>query len=140
MTLTQQVNAAALLLGLPLTSDHGVWLTPGKKIRYFASRPEFYRRVALPYGIWVCEGGRSVLFNRFYEPIWQNVGGVITRADPSEWVKGITAQYYCYVDGVRDRAVLTDALETLRQFRRGEPSWFIHTVKVVPATSSSTAC
>jgi hypothetical protein len=32
---------------------------------------DFRRRNDLPYGKWTCPDGREVLFNRFYEPIWQ---------------------------------------------------------------------
>jgi hypothetical protein len=41
--------------------------------RLFCSLPEFRLTNDLPYGIWLCAGGREVLFNRFYEPIYDNV-------------------------------------------------------------------
>ena len=44
-------------------------------------------RCWLPYGKWICADGREVLFNRFYEPIWERPpGGSARRADPEEWV------------------------------------------------------
>lgn len=46
-----------------------------------------WMRAVLPYGLWTCEDGREVLFNRRYEPIWQRrVGAVAEAADPSERV------------------------------------------------------
>ncbi len=43
--------------------------------REFRSRlATFYRWTVLPYGCWVCEDGRQVLFNRRYQPLWQRQG------------------------------------------------------------------
>jgi hypothetical protein len=38
----------------------------------------------LPYGVWSCGDGREVLFNRWYKPILQRKGGVVSDADPEE--------------------------------------------------------
>lgn len=57
------------------------------------------RRYALPYGIWVTECGRMVLFNRFYEPIFERAAdGTRKEADPTEWVKGVKEQRWFYAD------------------------------------------
>jgi hypothetical protein len=86
---------AALALGLanqPFRQKfHGgtlrFWITPsGREFR--GSRREFLGWAALPYGRWDCDGGRVVLFNRFYEPIWERTAASeVRRADPAEWVK-----------------------------------------------------
>jgi hypothetical protein len=56
------------------------------------------RYCLLPYGKWTCEGGRQVLFNRRYVPIWQKdlING-LSQADPSEWIifdKSKTVHFY----------------------------------------------
>jgi hypothetical protein len=44
-------------------------------------------RRLLPYGMWTCEDGRQVLFDRRYRPLWQRRPGQrATVADPNEWV------------------------------------------------------
>jgi hypothetical protein len=42
----------------------------------------------LPYGIWICESGREVLFNRAYQPIFERAapGLPAVPADPNEWI------------------------------------------------------
>jgi hypothetical protein len=42
---------------------------------------------ALPYGKWTCSDGREVLFNRFYEPIWERCGESAVESDRGEWVR-----------------------------------------------------
>lgn len=64
---------------------------------------DFRRRNNLPYGKWTCADGREVLFNRFYEPIWQRRPNESPMpADPHERVLWID-QVWFYDDGVRDR-------------------------------------
>ena len=41
------------------------------------------RRV-LPYGMWTCDNGREVLFNRNYSPIWQRISVVVSAVCPSD--------------------------------------------------------
>jgi crotonobetainyl-CoA:carnitine CoA-transferase CaiB-like acyl-CoA transferase len=49
----------------------------------------------LPYGIWVCEDGREVLFSRMYTPLWQRYRGQLpTRADLSETVPWVTQEWF----------------------------------------------
>jgi hypothetical protein len=58
----------------------------------------FDRRNNLPYGRWTCADGRVVLFNRFYEPIYQRSPGAPLRdTDPAEWVH-YTQQEWFYDD------------------------------------------
>jgi hypothetical protein len=56
----------------------------------------------LAYGKWTCPDGREVLFNRFYEPIYQRAGSIVSRADPKEWVPFVTQRWF-YNDGTRDK-------------------------------------
>lgn len=56
-------------------------------------------RRTLPYGKWICEGGREVVFNREYQPILQRKDGVVSYADRNERVKGIVQHEYYYDDG-----------------------------------------
>jgi len=61
-------------------------------------RPLCGLRHKLPYGKWTCAGGREVLFNRDYKPIWQRrLGGPTEAADPLEWVN-FTKQEWFYDD------------------------------------------
>jgi hypothetical protein len=54
----------------------------------------------LPYGIWTTKDGRQVLFNRFYEPLFERAAGELlaVAANPTEWVKDIQRQRWFYVD------------------------------------------
>jgi hypothetical protein len=64
---------------------------------YYRSRKEAYLKTELPYGIWTCENGREVLFNRNYQPIVQRHNGRWSRADAKEWVYW-KEQWYFYGD------------------------------------------
>lgn len=55
------------------------------------------RRI-LPYGIWECSNGRKVIFNREYQPIFQQVNGVNSYTDRNEWVKDIIQTTYLFDD------------------------------------------
>lgn len=69
-----------------------------------SSPAEFKRWNDLPYGIWTCEDGREVLFNRFYEPIWQRPpDGMPQPADPKEWVSFVKQEWF-YSDTTRLKA------------------------------------
>ena len=86
-----------------------------------ASPAETRRWTALPYGLWVCADGREVIFNRFYDPIWQRIDGAVLAADPDEWVCW-TSQQWFYSDGdTRKHADLCRRLdEILMAFQAGE--------------------
>lgn len=67
--------------------------------RVFTRKADFVMRNDMPYGIWTCEDGREVLFNRFYEPIWERrPGEAATQADPRERVRFVK-QAWLYDDG-----------------------------------------
>ena len=73
----------------------------GKRLYTVAS--DFRRRNDLPYGCWTCHDGREVLFNRFYEPIWQRYPGRDPEpADPTEWAQWKDQRWF-YDDKVRDK-------------------------------------
>ena len=77
-------------------------MSPGGR-NWFGTRSLFVRKCYLPYGMWTCADGREVLFNRFYEPIWQRYKGApAERADPTEWVKFIKQSFF-YNDGLSRR-------------------------------------
>ena len=62
------------------------------------------RWIMLPYGVWTCADGRQVLFNRYYRAIWQrDAAGSVMAANPDEWVKSETQDYF-YNDGTPDKA------------------------------------
>lgn len=85
-----------------------------------ASPATEHRWTALPYGCWTCAAGREVLFNRFYTPIWQRLDGSVLAADPDEWVRW-TSQQWFYSDGdIRNHSDLCRRLEDiLTAFRTG---------------------
>lgn len=63
-------------------------------------RNHMWRNRCLPYGMWTCEDGRQVLFNRDYKPIFQRVpGAAATQADSAEWVRTIRKEEWFYTDG-----------------------------------------
>jgi hypothetical protein len=111
----ETLNAAAELLGLPKRRLYrcAPWISQGGR-PLVASRQEFYRWAALPYGSWICQDGRIVLFNRFYEPIWQKIGNEVSRADPKEWIMGVAVEVFFYHDGMRGRT--QKALAELEKF------------------------
>ena len=73
--------------------------------RFRTTPADFKTRNDLPYGKWICSDGREVLFNRFYEPIWQRrPQEKPAPADPHERVPW-SAQEWFYDDthGARQR-------------------------------------
>jgi hypothetical protein len=71
--------------------------------RVYAPASDFRRCNDLPYGKWTCADGREVLFNRWYEPLWQrHPGSPPEPADPMEWVRWIRQEWF-YDDGTRDK-------------------------------------
>ncbi len=103
---------------MPASREH--FTRSGKRV--LCSTAYFNVRNDFPYGVWFCQGGRTVLFNRFYEPIWQRTGdGPVAEADAREWVEGIERQAWFYDDGFTERARRRVAKEALGAFQRGEP-------------------
>jgi hypothetical protein len=79
------------------------YLTPGGRLRVGVKPVEFVRQALLPYGMWRCADGRELLYNRFYEPIWQRTGGTVTAADPKEHVLSIIHRSWFYEDRTVDK-------------------------------------
>jgi hypothetical protein len=83
----------------------------------------FLRWACLPYGTWLTGEGRQILFNRFYEPIWQRLAdGSTEPADPTEWVQSITDRRWFYHDGHNEREKRVMARAALRAWSLPEPS------------------
>jgi hypothetical protein len=61
---------------------------------------EALRWLELPYGLFTCTGGREVLFNRVWCPIWErdDSRSKWKRADRSEYVTEKIAQTFFYSD------------------------------------------
>jgi hypothetical protein len=75
------------------------WREPtGREV--VGSRFEYWRRCALPYGYWLTDD-RVILFSRRYVPLFQRTpDGVVTVADPREWVPWVTETRF-YNDDTR---------------------------------------
>ena len=54
--------------------------------------------ISLPYGMWRCAGGREVLFNRAYQPLWSRINGEVEQASLDEWVAGIEEEQFFFDD------------------------------------------
>jgi len=103
-----------------MTASREHFTRSGKRV--LCSLAEFNTRHDFPYGVWYCAGGRIVLFNRFYEPIYQKInGGPVELADAKEWVVGVEKQYWFYDDGFTEAKRRRVAKEALGAFERGEP-------------------
>jgi hypothetical protein len=48
----------------------------------------------IPYGLYICEGGREVIFNFRYAPLWERRDKVATPADSAEWEKFLRQEYF----------------------------------------------
>lgn len=78
---------------------------------------QFDVRHNLPYGRWTCADGREVLFNRFYEPIYQRLPGKkACEADPLERVPFMSQEWF-YLDADTEAAKRDKAIEGLRAIR-----------------------
>jgi hypothetical protein len=78
--------------------------------RFLAPPKVFNRWNDLPYGVWTTRTGRQVLFNRFYEPIWQREPDKPPEpADAAEWVKEIVNQQWFYGDENKTEASMRRA-------------------------------
>lgn len=91
--------------------------------RRLVDRPrDFLFRLWLPYGKWTCGDGREVLFNRFYEPLYERRDGITTRADPHEWVPHEGREEWYYDDSAqpwRSLRTLRKCLAILEAFGGG---------------------
>lgn len=104
---------------------------------------EQFARRSLPYGVWHCEDGREVLFNREYQPIRYRKDDQVGYANPDEIVLGITKAVMIWddldtpvpfllkhlgyrpldaKDSKRSKRALVRALIILREFTPSEKS------------------
>lgn len=76
---------------------------------------EFRKR--LPYGMWKCDGGREVLFDRRYHPVCERMnGGPSLISDPKEWVKGVVSHDWFYNDATPEKQKMKAATDKLREW------------------------
>lgn len=75
-----------------------------------------YAWCALPYGRWITASGRTIIFNRRYQPIWE----LAKPADPAEFIEDIVNTKHFYNDGnspTHDSATYKRLVEMLRGLR-----------------------
>src|SRR5690242_3214393 len=79
------------------------------------------RQGELPYGVWLCEDGRVVLFNRRYEPIYERPaeGGPVRPADRTEWICARKYRRYFYGNGHYEHEKRRRAKAALDEFMAG---------------------
>ena len=83
------------------------------------SKSRFTRWNDLPYGVWTCADGRTVLFNRFYEPlIERTAGGRVVQSDPCEVIEW-QSQSYFYEDHIQEPDKRKLAREAMKDFLEG---------------------
>src|SRR5450631_2547248 len=70
----------------------------------------FERAGFYPYGVWVCDDGSQVMFDRSYRPMWSRPGErtIATRADPAQWIEWV-GMYFFHDDRPAPRAFQGDA-------------------------------
>jgi crotonobetainyl-CoA:carnitine CoA-transferase CaiB-like acyl-CoA transferase len=70
-----------------------------------------------PYGIWTCEDGREVMFNRRYPTIYQRLAdGSVSKIDGYEWVESIVAEEWFYDDGTKKAAKASAVRKALNEW------------------------
>jgi hypothetical protein len=88
--------------------------TTGREV--WCTRGQMRRMDHLPYGKWICEDGREVLFNRFYEPIYQrHLGATAQPADRKEWVPWKRQEWF-YDDTYSERRAIKVATAILTKW------------------------
>lgn len=75
------------------------------------------KRHFLPYGIWKCEGGREVLYDRRYRALLERSnGGPAILADGDEWIENIKEQSWFYKDGTPEQDKRKAAIAMLKEW------------------------
>lgn len=74
-------------------------------------------RRTMPYGIWTCEDGREVVFNREYQPILQRKDGINSFANQSEWINDIAKVEYLFNDYTSPLSYLTQKIDKYQMDR-----------------------
>jgi hypothetical protein len=100
-----------------------MYRSPGGR-DFLGARQIFVRWAFFPYGTCLTSEGRQILFNRFYEPIWQRQApdGAVEPADPKEQVKDITDQRWIYDDDPNEKSKRALGYEVLRSWGLPEPT------------------
>lgn len=72
----------------------------------------------LPYGLWTCEDGRQVLFNRQYQPILTRElrGDTVVLAHPLWWVSWAEQKFFWQVNSHEDPSTVAYARKGSTQF------------------------
>lgn len=76
------------------------------------------KRIHLPYGLWVCENGREVLFDRSYRPLLERSASdaTVELANGDEWIKGIKNTAWFYSDGTPEPEKRKNAIAALKKW------------------------
>src|SRR5262245_4583460 len=81
-------------------------------------------RQTLPYGIWICDDGAEVLFNRDRKPTWRRTpDGQVAPAHPQQKITYV-AQEWFFLDSSppwRDRRCRKHCEKVLDEFKGGRP-------------------
>jgi hypothetical protein len=88
----------------------------------WGTEKEMLFRCYLPYGIWTCDDGREVMFNRFYEPIWERANGVTTIANPKERIPWRNQMWF-FADGNPPWYNRNSLLVCLRELKNFGGTW-----------------
>jgi hypothetical protein len=91
-----------------------------------------WRQIAWPYGVYKCENGEEVLFNRMYQPIWKRlnikgrIGHIESVKDLTWRVPGIISakQLYFYRDAnipERDADTVKRCMDVMNAFCSCKP-------------------
>ncbi|WP_409478690.1 DUF5623 domain-containing protein [Pseudobdellovibrio sp. HCB154] len=79
-------------------SDSGHGMCARHEIKVYRQQPrsaEQPMRRVLPYGLWTCEDGSQVLYNRDYKPIWVKLtNGTVTALETNTWVTYKENEYF----------------------------------------------
>ena len=79
----------------PFYKSFGGYATPPADRQKLSKREAWI--VKVPFGVWRTAGGDEVLFNRFYNPIFQRKPGQPARpANPHQWVHWVTQDYFAW--------------------------------------------
>jgi len=103
-------------------SDAGYFVAGRHEVTVMRQQPNIEEfkpmRICLPYGKWICEDGREVLFNRDYTPIWQrSSNGWGELIEPETNVLFASSSYYYddrsapYYNNEQTRALCLDVLK-----------------------------
>ena len=92
-----------------------------------AERAHYKAKPTLPYGVWTCDDGREVLFNRDYVPFLQRCpGGLATDVEERpnrrgvKWIPWVSQSWF-FDDGTSYAERLARGAKVLADFHAGRP-------------------